>query len=361
MKVPVRQIESFLRAPPPQADAILIYGPDRGMVMERTAILARIITPDPKDPFLASALTKDEINADSSRFFDEAYALSMLAAEEPGKRGRLLRIREGDDYLTSSLKEYLDKPNPETLILIEGADLGPRSSLRKLCEGAANAAAVPCYLDDMQSLHRIISGALGDAGYRANPDALLFLCEALAGDRHRARQEINKLLLYKGGDSNLSDRAGPGRAEKHIISLEDAQACCGQPGAQGLDELVMAIGSRQTVPAVSSLGLLLQEGVPPILIVRSLVNHFRRLHEAGTHILSGLSAAQAADALRPPLFFKHKPLFLRQLSEWSVSDSQHVLLTLADLEKGAKSGGPETQLMLAHTLMQISQKRKKAS
>ncbi|MGH6977093.1 MAG: DNA polymerase III subunit delta, partial [Stellaceae bacterium] len=63
MKLELRRIESFLAAPDPALRACLVYGPDRGLVGERAARLARAIVPDPKDAFRVAALPADALLA----------------------------------------------------------------------------------------------------------------------------------------------------------------------------------------------------------------------------------------------------------------------------------------------------------
>ena len=63
MKLEPRRIESFLAAPDPTTRACLVYGPDRGLVGERVARLARAIVPDPKDAFQVAALSADVLLA----------------------------------------------------------------------------------------------------------------------------------------------------------------------------------------------------------------------------------------------------------------------------------------------------------
>ena len=82
-------------------------------------------------------LPGDVVKEDPARLFDEANAISMMGGM------RLLRVEQAGDFLTTALKDYLAAPNDQAIVILEAESLGPRSSLRKLCEAEDNAAAVP--------------------------------------------------------------------------------------------------------------------------------------------------------------------------------------------------------------------------
>src|SRR4051794_3481079 len=55
-------IERFLKGPPGDVRAALIYGRDRGVVRERADALAKVIAKIPDDPFDVALLTDSDID-----------------------------------------------------------------------------------------------------------------------------------------------------------------------------------------------------------------------------------------------------------------------------------------------------------
>ena len=51
MKLAASRIGGFLQRPDPEIRAVLLYGPDEGLVHERAGIVARSVCPDLSDPF----------------------------------------------------------------------------------------------------------------------------------------------------------------------------------------------------------------------------------------------------------------------------------------------------------------------
>ena len=338
MKLSYRDIEPFVKAPNPAARVILVYGPDNGLMKERAKTMALSVVEDINDPFNAVTLSTEILNEDPARLSDEAGAISMMGGQ------RLIRIENAADKLTQLLKDYLENPSDSALIILEAGELSPRSSLRKLCESAKNAAAVPCYVEDERDLSRLIRETLQAENIGIENDAASWLAANISGDRQKARNELDKLITYKGSDMTP-------------ITLEDVRACCGEAGALALDDLVYAVAGHNTPQALKTYNQLTEEGVSFIVILRSLQNHFRRLHVTKTKIDQGDNADSAMKSLAPPIFFKQQNAFKTQLNRWSTGGIYKVLQKLNDLEAQCKQTGMPVETLCAQAVLGISKSR----
>lgn len=337
MKLSYRDIEPFIRNPDPSARVILVYGPDDGLRRERAETIGHKLVGDLSDPFNVILLSGEDVLADPARFEDEARAISMMGG------ARLVRVSDATDRLSAIISAYLDDPSDETAVILEAGNLGPRSSLRTLCEKAKNAAALPCYVEDERDMSRLIRESCEGARIRIEPDAVAWLAAHITGDRQRARREIEKILLYANDQNSLN--------------LEDVQACCGGAGARNLDDLIMALGQKNAAAALNSFELLCEDGVAFITILRSLQNHFRRLHICRAAIANGLSDDQAMKGLKPPVFFKHQPGFKAQLQLWSEDSLLTAMHKLSILEHQCKKTGFPPQTLCAQAVLGLSVKR----
>ncbi len=339
MKLTYRQIETFVRQPDSQARVILVYGPDAGLVKERSATIGRTIAADLNDPFNAVTLTGGGLDADPARLADEASAMSMLGGS------RLIRIEDAGDGLTPLLKEYLLKPSAHNLVVIEAGALAAKSPLRALCEKSPAAAALPCYVDEGRDLAGIIRETMQQAGYGIEPDALTWLAQNIAGDRQRVRGELEKILLYMG------PIVGHGR-----VTLKDATACCGEAGALGLDDLAQAVASRQPETALRCYSQLMQEGVAAVAVLRALQSYFRRLHLTQSRVEAGMTAEEAMKRLSPPVFFKQEESFKGQLRQWGMEQIESVLQRLSGLEAQTKQTGTPVETLCGQALLSLSRR-----
>jgi len=142
VKIAAARIEAFLRQPDPAVRAVLVYGPDQGLVRERVERLMRGVVADLSDPFRVAELRAAQLKESPAALADEAAAIAM------GGGRRVVVLREAADGQSASLASFLANPRGDSLVVVEAGELGPRSSLRKLVEGADNAAALACYGDE---------------------------------------------------------------------------------------------------------------------------------------------------------------------------------------------------------------------
>lgn len=349
MKLSYRDIEPFVKNPNPIARVILVYGPDDGLMRERAKTMALTVVSDINDPFNAVTLSADQIGDDPARLNDEANAMSMMGG------GRLIRITDGGDKLTTALKDYLANPSDQNLVIIEAGELSPRSSLRKLCEKEKQAAAVPCYVEDERSVGDLIRQSLQHAGFQIDRDAQIWLATQLAGDRQRVRSELNKLITYMGPAEGYTGMdSDPVSEQRGMVTLQDAQACCGQGGDQSIDDLVYSVAGGQTETAFRTFNSLIDEGIPTITILRALQSHLRKLHLARAYMEQGENVKGAMDKLTPPIFFKLQDSFKAQMQRWPMKKIEIALQKLTTLEVQSKTSGFPSETACAQAILAIS-------
>lgn len=335
MKIAPARAESFVARPDPRARAILLHGPDGGLVRERFEALTRQVVDDPADPFRVADLTPADLQQDPARLVDEAAALSLTGGR------RVVRVRDAADALTARIKPFLEDPKGDALVLLAGGDLSKTSSLRKLFEAADNAAAVPCYSDEGAGLESVVRATLGAAGLRVAPDAMAYLLAHLGSDRQVTRSELDKLALYKGTAGGE-------------VTLADAAACVGDTAALGMDDLAFAVADGDNATAQRVLDRLFREGGNPTQVLRALQRHFQRLHLAVGAVQAGAAPQQAMKSLRPPVFYKVEGRFMGQMQRWTVPLIGQALDLLLEAEIDCKSTGLPAEEMCARALMQVA-------
>lgn len=338
MKLTFRQIEPFIQNPDPKARVILLYGPDAGLVSERAEIIGKKIVPDLSDPFQVATLTGDQIADDPVRLNDEAFAQSLMGGD------RLLRVRDGADSLKPHLDTYLADPSTHCLVIIESGELGPRSSLRLLCEKNAQAVALPCYVEGERDLSAVINEMMTENGHKIERDAQTLLAGLIVGDRAQARSEIEKLIIYKGMEAQSA------------ITTDDVKASVGAVRALSIDEFVHAAGSGDVAQATRLYRTMIQESLPPQTMLRYLQNHLRRLYAVKAALESGDSLDMALKTLNPPLFFKWADTFKSQVRSWSLPQLSAALETLRDIEVKSKQGGMPIIPLCGDFISRVSQK-----
>ena len=285
------------------------------------------------NPFNNIEISSTDLKDDSARLIDESSSFSFFG----GKRG--IYVRVATDANAPSILPILDLAPGDTLIAIEAGSLGPRSKLRLAFEKSDNGAAVPCYLDDNQTLEKVILETFSAKKISVSRDALRYLKTQLGSDRLVTRSELEKLAVFKG--------------EQGEISLEEARVCIGDSSEATLDDLVFAAASGHPSQTGKLLDRALLEGTHEIGIIRALIRHLTRLHQAKGLISEGATHIQAPRMLRPPIFFKQAENFQRQLQAWTFSKIDRAISLLTDTEIECKSSGQPTDLICRQAVFRI--------
>jgi DNA polymerase-3 subunit delta len=316
MKWDRRQLDAYLKSPAEKVAAVLVFGPDEGLVRERVNALVKATAGSSDDPFRIAEINADELRGDPARLADEAGAISMMGGR------RAVRVNNTIDGLAGPVEAFLDghTDSKNALVVFEAGDLPGRAALRKLFEATPHAAAIACYHDNAGDLRGIIEAQLSAAAKSASPAALAFLEQSLGADRGTTRSEIEKLILYAG--------------DVPKIELEDATASIGTSNDVQLDDLSHAIAEGDMRAIERQFDLNLTE-TQPIMILRGLARHFLRLHNAVGRLEAGASMQDALQALNSPMFWRDRPRLEKQCRRWTSRTIGAALTRIGEIESQA--------------------------
>ena len=334
MKLAAGRVEGFLRRPDTAIRAVLLFGPDAGLVRERADMLGRSIAPDLHDPFRVADLTGAALAADPARLFDEAAQISLMGGQ------RLVRVRDVGDTQSAAFGRFLAAPPDGGLVVVEAGDLPARGALRRVFEDAACGVAIACYPDGARDLADVIRESLAAHRVAASRDAVDFLVGHLGGDRLLTRSELEKLTLYAGDG---------GRVE-----LDDARLSIADSAALSLDDAVLAAAEGNAAALDRALSRVFQEGESPVSVIRAALRHLQRLHALSIRVAAGDNVDIALRSARPPIFFKQQDSFRRQLARWTEPRLRRQLSALAAAEVCLKTTGMPAETACRAALFTIA-------
>ena len=338
MKLAAGRVEAFLRRPDPDIHAVLLYGPDAGLVRERADALGRLVSADLHDPFRVADLTGAVLAQDPARLHDEAAQISLMGGR------RLVRVRDIGDAQNAVFSRFLADPPGDALVVAEAADLPARAALRRIFEDAPHGVAIGCYPDNARDLAEVIRETLGAHRVAASRDAVDFLVAHLGGDRLLTRAELEKLALYAGDG---------GRVE-----LDDARQSVADSAGVSLDDVVLAAAEGNAAALDRALTRVFQEGESAVTVVRATLRHLQRLHMLSIRAASGDSVDNVLRGARPPIFFKQQDSFRRQLTLWSEPRLRRQLDALAEAEARIKTTGMPAETACRAALFAMAQAAK---
>lgn len=335
MKLGARDIEPFLKKPGKAAGA-LIYGQDGGLVRQRVAQLTDSFLGANADPTATSEFTMEQLNDDPARLSDELSAFSLMSPS------RVILVRDADDDVVEMLEEALTRRASSNYVILYATDSLAGSKLRALAERSPELGAVACYKDEGAGLESLIRDTLRGYGLRANTEVTRFLAQQLNGDRQIILNELEKLSLYLGD-------------EVEEVSLDDALAAIGENNDKSFDDLAHAVAAADPVGICRLSDRLLAEGQIGFLLVRAVMRYLTRLREIAAAMEQGQSADAAIEALRPPVFFKAKPMLKSHAPRWNVERCNEALARLQLLELDSKRFHDQAEARLAHGFLQVAQ------
>jgi DNA polymerase-3 subunit delta len=296
-------VASFLRAPDSSCRAVLLYGPDAGLVTERASALAATFAKRVSGGAEMVRLDDRDLAEDPARLEVELRTRPMFAASQ------VVRVTAGARLDVPSLKALLASPFDNALI-VQAGNLRPDSALRKLFEKDKQAAALPCYSDE-RSLASLIDAELAEAGLRIDGETRRYLMTQLGADQALSRSEVTKLALYAKGEAS--------------VTLDDINAIVGDMADTALETFVYAASSGDPAEALRELKRLAASGTESQAALIALARHFTQLHKVAAAQASGGSAEEAVKSLRPRPHFKREPELLAHSRRLGASRLSHFL------------------------------------
>lgn len=314
--VKAHQAEAFMKSPPAQLTGALFFGSDPGLVSERSSLLAKTLADRENPPGEILRLDDTELDDDSGRLETELQMRPMFASR------RIVRAVAGRRISAQLLKPLLGAHPLEGLLIVEAGNLKPDDALRSLFEGLDTCFAVACYPDSAADIDGLISDILSSFSLAIDADARALLQRRLGADRALSRAEVEKLALYCLG--------------RPAVTLEDVENVVGDAADLALERIAEAAAEGRTQPAVTDFGRALAAGENGQAVIAMLQRYFLKLHKVRSDVDAGQRLDDVLKFLRPPIFFKQRDAFSRQVRTWNRPQLDQALRRIADAAKAAR-------------------------
>ncbi len=309
-------------------NAVLIYGPDAGLVDELCDRALEKLEID-KDNLLA--LDAGDLRDKQDAVFAESCSPSMFGGR------KAVIIADAGDSDTKIISDLVTSTSLCATIIVTAGDLRV-GSLRKLFDEGKNIAAIACYTDDSKTLEVLIHKELSaQAGIRqVTPDAMSYMLSHMGGDRGITRSFLQKIAIY------VSD--------KHVVELEDVEKCLPDTSATSADDYMYSLTAGHINQTMVALDRLIYSGADANMLVRMLYIHFSKL-------LTAVTDGQ----LPKNLFWKVADKFRSAMKIWPENEIVNVLSKLNDLEKLCRTNGMMPEILIRDFSLKLSVRAAKLS
>lgn len=332
--IKAHQADAYLAKLDPRIVAILVFGADAGLVSERARKAAETMAARDDPPGEILRIEDPDLEQDSDRIAVELQTMAMFGGR------KVVRTTASRRVTTNLLKPLLEPGALVGSLVVEAGNLRPDEALRKLFEQPGHTAAIPCYGDEARDLDTVIRADLAQAGLGITAEARQLLVSRLGADRALSRGEIAKLALYAAG--------------RKTVEVEDVEAIVGDASEQTVGAIVMAAASGNATRALAELDRAVAAGESAQGMIVVLQRHMQRLHRLVAGLEAGRSFDDAARGLRPPLFFKEKPLVESQCRQWTLPRLNRALAVVATAARDARLSSTLEDTIAERLLLEVA-------
>ncbi len=118
--VKAHQAQAFLTSPDPRYSAVLFYGPDAGLVLERAQALAKACGGARTPPGEILRLDDADLEGDPDRLAVELRTIAMFGGR------KVVRAAAGRRVTAAALKPLLEEAELEGVLIVEAGNLEAR-------------------------------------------------------------------------------------------------------------------------------------------------------------------------------------------------------------------------------------------
>ena len=270
---------------------------------------------------------QDEIIKKEEVFYSEILNTSLFHQE------KIFVINNSNDKILEIIKKIESKLDSQKLFIFSNI-LDKKSKLRNYFETNNNFAVVACYKDNEEIIKKIILNKLKNF-QGLTPENVNLITENSNLDRVKLNNELNKIITYFS--KKIIDKANLNNLLNVKINDNFSQ----------LRDVALA-GDR--VKTNKLLGDTFLETDKNVLYVNIINQRLNKLYEVleNSH-LSNLNDAMSK--IKPPIFWKDKPMFIMQCKKWSKAKIRNILNKNYDLEHKIKSNVSVNKKILVKKLL----------
>ncbi len=308
-----------------RTNIVLFYGENLGLKNN----LRDAIKTSNKDSEILN-FHQEDILKDKEVFFSQLFNISLFSDK------KIFFIDQVNDKILESVEEIETRIDNQKIFLFSGL-LDKKSKLRNHFEKSNSLALVACYSDNEMTLKKIISEKLkGFTGLNSqNLNMILNNCSL---DRSKLDNELDKIIAFFK-NKNIREEA--------LETLLNAKE---NDNFNILKDQAL-VGSKNKTNKLLSETLL--EPEQNIFYLNIINQRLTKLLEI-IKMQNTLTIDEAINKIKPPIFWKDKPIFADQAKKWNKNKIEKMLNKTYELELKIKSGlGINKEILIKKLLVDV--------
>ena len=272
-------------------------------------------------------LSQDDIINNIDNFFNEVLNISLFDEK------KIYFINQVNDKILDTIKTIEPKIDSQKFYLMSES-LDKRSKIRNYFEKSNNCGVVACYIDNEISFKKIIIERLKN--YKGvTTENINLISDKCNFNRDKLNNELDKIytfFLEKNIDRNKLEILLDNKINNDFSLLKDEAFN----------------GNRIETNKLLSDTIIDSE---KNILYLNIIN--QRLHKLNEifKLIGQTSLEKAIDMLKPPIFWKDKPAFLKQSKKWNMDKIKKILNKTYSLELEIKSNSVVNKNILLKKLL----------
>ena len=345
MKIKSENFLNSLKNSDSSHKVLLLYGPNFGLINLLYKKASNILSIDLDDPFNVSKIDGNDFKDNPSLLNDNISTFGI------GKEKRTILLDL--TYLTinkaieSAILSALKEKKNDYLLLIKASNLGSKNELVRFVEKLNNGILVPCYDEDSNKVKIQLSKLFNQYGLTFSPDFVSMLSSKFNSDTSINLMEIKKLEIFLIDNENVT--------EEMVLSLITENI------DTNLNKIIQLCSSGKIQEALFSLDKTYENSSTAINITRLFVIHFKTIEKILLEVENGANISKAVNNIKPPIFFKDRPLLTFQCQLWSLKKVNLIFKRLIDIELKCKSNVYSNKVLLSQFILSTALIAKKSA
>ena len=338
MKINSSQINTFINPQSFKFNIILLYGPNNGLIDTNVSIISDILKIDVNNPFICTKLIGSTLLNNETILIDELTTLSLMGSQ------RFVFLNLFDITLSKKLSEMIKNivsfNIDNSLLIIKADNLGSKNDIVKFIENSNNGLIIPCYDEEINDIKRKVFNIFKIHNLKFSSDFINLLSSKFSSNTSLNNNEFIKLSLFLDNEDNIT--------ENSLLELITDNT------SLNISKITFYCASGDIENALELYEKVILSSIPPFLIIKNLIKHFKILEELLICIKNGTPKQQSVNLLKPPLFFKDKDKVLYQIDIWTLRRVNMVLDKLIDTDIKIRTHKKIKKVILAQTILSIS-------
>ena len=257
--------------------------------------------------------TQDEILKNKNQFYSEINNKSLF------KEKKIYFIDQTNDKILEIIKDIASRLDQQKIYLFSGL-LDRKSKLRNYFEKSQNTASVACYADNDLNIKKIIQEKLKNFDGLSSEN-INIIADSCNLDRIKLNNELDKIITYF-----INKKIKRDKLELLLdIKIND--------NFNLLKDAALSGDKTNTNKLLSDTVIDDDKNVLYLNIINQRLN---KLLET-TVLAKNANLENAISMIRPPIFWKDKPMFIAQSKKWNLNKIKKIMGETYNLEIEIKS------------------------